>query len=631
MAFLPRDTFKIDVIDGGLNTKNSDLTCPSNMSPSLAHVDFDDLGSMIMSKGSSTFCSALGSARVDGLHSIYFGGTEYLIAAQSACVYHAAASATTFTPVSGSTGVFTAAVDVCARTVLDEVYMTNGYATPHRYDGTNFHTIGVSAYTGGLTAVVASTASAGSITGGAYYYGISGQNINGVESNVATFTTLITVATGAGVTITGIPDCFPASAGVTTRYLYRTTAGSQTEFYRVTALTAAQTSVVDVVADSALVTPAQTDNFPPTACKFFWYYKGRMFAAGDPNNPYRLYYSEAGRPEIWPALNAVEIGEGDGEEITGLASLGNAITVHKTSHNGVNMSIWLVYQPDSTSVSDATNWYIVKSPSAYSAASNKSIVFYENLMGFINKTGMYAFTGDDIARGPATSHIGQYAADAMSENIDSEFSQMTDFPAIPAINYDNKIHLGAYAGTSKMFYSYDYSTASNQRGIGAWSRHFVPQRINNLVAFNGTIYAGGYATGVVYSFFDTYAIDGNDSLSYYFSPRFGGNKQHWQQTKIWRNLYLTMSNSSGSESIIGFFDDNNTYGTQINLVTGTTRSYSTVKIPILDSTGNPMVSRTLQVYLSSYGKSTFSVATGASNPWQIHRMELEYLLRSRRT
>lgn len=627
MPFLPRSSYHIDVLDGGLNTKNTDITCPPNMSPYLLNVEFSDLGAASMAPGCTAFCSALGSAGVDCLHTQYFGGTEYLVAAQSASVYQAASTASTWSVISGSTGVFTAAVDICARTVLDEVYMTNGYATPHRYDGTNFYTVGVSAYTGGATGAVATTGSAGSLSSGVYVYKISGQNGNGVESNAATLTTAITVAANGGVTITGIPSCFPASAGVTTRYLYRNTAGSSTEFYRVTALTAAQTSVVDIASDSALVTIAQDDNFPPAMCKYWWYHKGRMYAAGDPLYPYRLYYSEAGQPEVWPALNALEIGEGDGQEITGLAAMGNAVVVHKCSKNYAQQSIWLVYQPDSTQVSDSTNWYVTKSPSAHATASNKSIVFFDNLMAFMSNDGVYAFTGDDIARGPATSQIGQYAADSISENIDNQFGFIGSIGIVGGINWDDKLWFTTGIDNAIKMLSYDYTTASNPRGIGSWSRHTLSQTCGELSVFNGAMYCAGKTTGQVYKFGGNYDINGNESSVSYYTPKIAGRKEHWEQVKIWRNVYVTMSNVAGALTYLTAYDyDGNVYG-NTTIATGTARTYSTVKIPIVDSSGNPIASRTIQLLWGSTGKTSFTTAT---SPWQIHRIEVEYLLRSRR-
>ena len=635
MPFLPRDTYRIDVLDGGLNTKNDDVSCPDNMSPDLLQSDFSDLGSLVMSKGCQTFITALGTAQVDGMKAMHFSGTEELVVAQSGAVSIGTATATTWVQVTGATGVFTAGVDVCMRAVRDEMYMTNGYATPHRYDGSELLTIGVSAYTGGLTGTVAASATGGNFLAGSYYYGISGENANGVESNVATFSTLTTVAVSGSVELSGLPTFFPDSAGVETRYLYRTTAGSQTEFYRVTALTAAQTAFSDTISDTDLVTTAETDNNPSPKCGFYWYHRGRLFGSGNPSNPYSLYYSQAAQPEIWPVGNELKIGDGDGEHITAIAILGNSLVVHKSNPTGTSKSIWLVYMPDSTEVTDATNWYIVKSPSAYAAAGWKSIFFFENLMGFVEKSGMYAFTGEDIARGPATSQIGQYAADALSENIEDQFKRyLNDAEAkkIPAIEYDDKVFIGLEGSSPAHVYTYDYTTASQQRGVGAWSKHIPPdQKLNCLEKFGGALYMGGQESGRVYVYGTNYDINGSTGLQYYFTPRLAGHKKDWEKTKVWRYLYITMSNVSAAQTYIHVVGDDGLTSDQELIASGTIRAYQTIRVPIVSTAStelSPFVSRTAKVYISTYPYASYTTST---TPWQVHRLELEYLLRSRRT
>ena len=49
MAFNPsinKDTFSILMFDGGLNTKNTDLSTPINQTPNCSNVLFDDFGAV---------------------------------------------------------------------------------------------------------------------------------------------------------------------------------------------------------------------------------------------------------------------------------------------------------------------------------------------------------------------------------------------------------------------------------------------------------------------------------------------------------------------------------------------------------------------------------------------------------
>ena len=360
-AFNPSGTFRIPVFDGGWNTKWTDINCPEHMSPDLQNVQYDEVGAAGTARGYFTFNAAtLGSAPVDGLADFYNNTTEYLVAVCSSLVHSCASTGGTFSVVSGGTNVFSAGFDADIAVVEDEAFITNGRTAPHRFDGTNLHTVGVSAFSGSLA--TGALASAGSIDTGTYWYGIAGLNANGVESNVATLTTGISTTSGnEKIVLTGIGD-FPSSAGVETKYLYRTTAGASTLFYRVTALTAAQSAYTDSAHDSDLETLAQTTNNTPPPCKYWVYHRGRMFAAGDPNYPQRVWFSSAGQPEIWPLANALDIGKGDGYPITGLRIMANSVIVHKASPSGRESSIWLIYMPDSVESVDSSNWYIIKSP-----------------------------------------------------------------------------------------------------------------------------------------------------------------------------------------------------------------------------------------------------------------------------
>ena len=275
MAFGPRSyktALRIPVFDGGLNTKYTDVSMPLNQSPDLKNVVFDDYGAVSTTQGYEKVTS-IASAPIDGLHSYYNqAGERRLLAVCNGTVHYEDNNA--FVPVSGSTGVYTSGVDVKIETVKDEAYFSNGYATPYRYNGTDFHTVGVSAVSGTASAVVVS---AGTLTG-QYQYAITGVNENGSEGDFAIITPTAVSATANDISITNIPE-FPARSGVETKYLYRNTAGVSGIYYRVTALTAAQTSYVDNNDDSTLVTEMPLDNGTMPKCKYMAYYRGRLFAA----------------------------------------------------------------------------------------------------------------------------------------------------------------------------------------------------------------------------------------------------------------------------------------------------------------------------------------------------------------
>lgn len=640
MKFLANKvSYRIPTMDGGLQTKWTDDAAPDYMSPSLQQISYSDVGAAGLAKGYVALnTTSIGSGPIDGLHSYYnsVSGAEEVLAVCSGTVYHT--SATAFASVSGSTEVFTAGVDVCMRTVKDEVFMSNGYATPHRYNGTNMYTVGVPLASG--TASGVATAAYGSLTTASeYQYCLAGVNANSVEGTIATITTTITLPTGYGaIELTGIPE-FADSAGVTTKYLYRSTAGASGIYYRVTALTAAQTAYSDAVADSALVTLGQTDNGTMPLCKYFWYHRGRIFAAGSPTYPSRVYYSDAGQPEEWPALNYLDIGDGDGMAITGIRIMGNSCTIHKTDTTGAVATLWLIYMPDSTEVTDADNWYVIKSPSAYASRSDKAIDFFENLQAFLDKRGLVAFTGEQVAPGPASSQIGQYLAQTRSENIDPDVGDFkTSLLSKSAlIAYDDKLWLAVASGVTatgnNIVYVYDYTVTTQERGHGAWSK-LVGPAVNNFTVFNGGLLAGSSTTGTVFEMDKGYTANGSNLDSYLYTMWIAGNEKDWDSTKVWRFLWLTLDTPGTWNLEVTWWVNKSATETGSESVSltggGAEWDYATWDTSIWDASSDR---KTVRINLAGCVGRTiqFRFRTNSTNVWwSIYRMEVEYNLRSRR-
>jgi len=69
------------------------------------------------------------------------------------------------------------------------------------------------------------------------------------------------------------------------------------------------------------------DNGVPPYCKYIKAYHGRMIYAGDPQHPYRLWYSELDRPTAVGETDASYLDTTDGEAITGLGLHGESLVV----------------------------------------------------------------------------------------------------------------------------------------------------------------------------------------------------------------------------------------------------------------------------------------------------------------
>lgn len=640
--FLPnKQSYKIPVFDGGLQTKWTDLSAPAHESPNLKQVEFTDVGAVGIARGYRKYNDTrIASYPVEGLQDYYdaTNQTERLVAVCNGSVYAAASGTTAFSPVTGGTAVFTPGNDVCIRVVEDEAWMTSGYDSPQRYDGSevllvNPGTVDNSTYASGVSST------GGFITTGTFNYLLSGEDADGFEGNPVTITSDVAVSIGTGsIDLTDIPN-FPASAGVQTKYLYRNTAAAGGVYYRVTALTASQTTYNDNNADSALVTQAVYTNDAPPNCKWWWYHRGRMFAAGDPDYPMRVYYSKQGTPKAWPSSNYLDIGKGDGFPITGLRIIGNALLVHKASPGGEQTALWMVYMPDSTGVSEASNWYITRTPSAYAAISDKTLAYVENMCAFLDRRGLYFFNGEQIAGGPAEAQAGQYYSESRSDNIEPDVrdwrKSILDKSAV--IAYDDKLWLAVPGSTTSLnndaIYVYDYSVSTKERGQGAWSK-LNPLDINNFAVFGGSLVGGSATDGYVYELDSGYTADGDDLESYFYTMTIAGDKKHWDMTKIWRFLWITVDTPGSWDLDVTWWVDKSATETGSESVS-LTGSGSEWDSAVWDSAtwDSSTDRRTIRINLAGVVGRTiqFRFKTDSQDVWwALYRLEVEYNLRSRR-
>ena len=643
MAFLPNKvTYRIPVFDGGLNTKWTDLSAPAHMSPSLLQVAYSDVGAATLARGYRKLNDTrIESFPVDGLHSFYDSVNQEgkLVAVCNGTVYAAASGSSAFSPATGGTSVFTQGKDVCARTVEDEAWMTNGYESARRYDGSEVYLVNPGLTSG--TASALASFGVGSMSIGTYSYKMSGEDADGREGNAATITTGIVILSAAvknEVELTDIP-VYPASAGVVTKYLYRNTAGVSNLWYRVTALTANQTTYLDQASDSVLSTSEVTDNDAPPLCKWWWYHRGRMFGAGDVTYPMRLYYSKAGHPHAWPALNYLEIGKGDGMPITSVRVMGNSVIVHKGTPDGRTVALYVVYMPDSEGSTTSSNWYVFKSPAAYAAMGDKGVAEFENMMAFLDRGGLYAFNGEQISGSPSTAQAGQYMAQSRSDNIEPDVSQwkssLLSKAAMTA--YDDSLWLAVPGSPTSLqndaLYVYDYSVSTKQRGDGAWSK-LNPLGINNFSVHNGTLVGGSATDGYVYELDTGYSADGANLDSYFYTMTMAGEEKHWDLTKVWRYLWLTVDSPGAWNLDVKWWVDKaatETGSDTISLTsTGTEWDVGTWDSGTWDSGTDR---KTVRINLAGCVGRTIQFKfgnSGVDTPWSIYRLEVEYNLRSRR-
>lgn len=201
----------------------------------------------------------------------------------------------------------------------------------------------------GLTFGIQTTG--GSLTaGGTYKWRATFIDEDGFESNPSNELTQTMSGSNNAVYIR---VTYPRERRVQKVRLYRTTNGG-TVFYQVFeydvwqytnvqnsgGYTPADTMFIlyDPTADIDLNTgiTIPTDNSVPPNCKYVEAYYSMLMLSGDSQAPSRVYYSTTLSPEYFPSLNYIDVGEGSGGSITGLASSRGLLYIFK------ERSIWML-------------------------------------------------------------------------------------------------------------------------------------------------------------------------------------------------------------------------------------------------------------------------------------------------
>ena len=206
---------------------------------------------------------------------------------------------------------------------------------------------------------------------------------------------------------------------VTQRKVYRTKAGGTTFFLLVTLNNNTQTEYLDNLADASLpVTQppvVNTTNGRPLewADPFNWPSTGaiharRLWAAGTPNDPHRVYFSTVDDHENLLSLGAgsLSIYPGEGQRIVALLSLASRLIVWKYPTG--------IYTVDTTSA-DLAEWRVDRVTRAYGGVNGVTQTMIENDVVFLDNHGEWQllsaveqFTnlgGQSLSRATRTDHL----------------------------------------------------------------------------------------------------------------------------------------------------------------------------------------------------------------------------------
>lgn len=535
---------------GGQNNKFDKQLIADNESPSCFNVVLGSDSVETRGGTSKLNTTPVGSFVGDGLYTrcvndgssqtmcAWWGGTLWTLTGTS-----------TFTTVASAQSIFTAGVRVAAAQYENYIFFSNG-TTPYKYNS-HFTRHGIPVPAAPTTA----TAPTGTGLTGTFIYKMTNVNSALVEGDVSSASTSITLANeNTRLTIATAP----ASHGVNTRRLYRTTNGGTTYKRLATVADNTTTTYDDAIADGSLGTDAPTDQGEPPNWDVIVYHENRLFC-NDPTQPNFIYYSEIANPYVFKADSFRRIGDNASDIVRGLQVYENSVIVF------CDNSIWMIYMPDSA---DPTTWRDIRIKSSYGARNHFGSFQYMNKIMFpamqANKlAGFAAISGTAVDYESTILSIGAVGSDLKSTPIEPDIFTIEEgtVKAITSFVFKNKAYItvphGVNQSSNNRIWTFDFSIADLMKSQeGAW----VPWTGLNATQFteyDGRLfYQSSTANGHVYEMnTTTYNDDGAAIDSYYWTKEFSGQGGHELSHKDYRGVGTLFEKSGNYNMLLRYRTD----------------------------------------------------------------------------
>jgi hypothetical protein len=315
--------YEIKDFSKGLINSLTDINIPAGGGDIVKNARLDDVGGIKVRDNRAQYnVASLGSNPVMYVKRIYIGTNRYFLSVYDTKLKVGSDSAGSFSDLD----TVTSGRRYRGVTYKNFHYLFNGIDA-------NMKTAGTSATSDvmGCKAMAAAPTGAKNATGvltvGTYKYYFTWEYDSYQQSSRGGY---LAVAVDASDSI-DLYDFETTPVNATHMRIYRTLVDGSTYYYhsrhtkaQVEAyLTGAKYNDNTADADLDTTTQAPTDNGVPPICKYAALHKDRIFLTGYSGNKSRVYYSHIASgtsyPDIFPALNYIDIAQDDGDENTGLA------------------------------------------------------------------------------------------------------------------------------------------------------------------------------------------------------------------------------------------------------------------------------------------------------------------------
>lgn len=217
----------------------------------------------------------------------------------------------------------------------------------------------------------------------------------------------------------------------------------------------------------------------------------RLFAAGDPQNPNLLYYSEVGDPTYFKTTSLIKAVTDDGDIITGLKEFHGALLVFKAR----SIFAWFGYDPLNDVQFQKIN--VHTGTKAY-----RTIQYVDDNLFYLGADGVYALIG---------TYKDVISSVKVSNKIDSLIEQVKHIEPFNenspcAVYYEGKYMLSVpveQEGENNIVYVFDNNIFKTKQ-TECWVVYTGWKISEFLLTLDNTLYSGSSVTGLVHLHDDGY-------------------------------------------------------------------------------------------------------------------------------
>lgn len=268
---------------------------------------------------------------------------------------------------------------------------------------------------------------------------------------------------------------------------------------------------------------------PPSNVKYVKTHRNRLWMANSSAGKSRLHYSALGNAEDWTTAGDagyIDIGKDDGEQITGLASVGPYMVVFKQN------STWVLKN------GSPTTFTVTQISKAVGCVAPQSVVECEQFALFLSNSGVYAANQDGVA--------------LMSYNIQPDFDSMSN--ATKALAVGGRIRTQYWLSTDSDADNLNDTAYVLDYVYGIWGKYSNKKENAYYTRQDGTLISGSHDSQAVIRKHDDTTNDNGSAITLtYDSP--GYEFDDWARRKQMHDIILKTNAITGKTIVVSHYVD----------------------------------------------------------------------------